>query len=768
MGYVERLGEQVDDGSQETLGLGEYVDEALENPDEAGLETGASLLYEAIQSMGTRTVIEDGEEVERYHFFDDPSNDGENAVFGNTKLLNKFVDEFLYSQARDDTAKLPMFFGRTATGKSELSKCIENGLISYSESDDTQLYNLRVHMPESSTHSPNPEEVGKTYGNPNQELVNDNEEYKDSPINTNPLAIFREYQPELAEELEEEINQGRESEIPVEIPEHLDPVSKFLIEEARERYESSEDEFENLLDNYVEVVPWEIERGNGIGKLESEDEFDHFFEQIIGNYEPALIEKYGLNPLAFDFGGVLSNGNPAFATMDDADQYAPVLKNLQSIVDDKKTKLPTGEVFSINTMPLLISNPELDEMQMGNSTGLKPSMERRVERFTMGYLTNYGQEAELLRKMLGREYDLMEDMSPEEADEYIRRPLFATKEDGTEVEIGPHGIKSAAMAEVASRLEEADIENLEGGDDLSLIERLQLYQKGEIVRDVDGEKITYEKEDFDFPEDLDQGMEDSSINVTFTRDVIRSMTNQDIERQGEYDLDVDDTILPYEILDEIEERVSEEDTISDKDQVYDRLDLVREEITEDLEEDILEAIFKDFRPGKEELNDYIDHLEALRFDESYTTPAGREIDPDPVSLKESEINMLNFDENDYDGSDPKENVQEFRDKLYREFGSRGTEGEIIEDPRELEQVKNRIGDFDWDGIPEIRAGEFENFSLDDWKDKKVILNTDERREDLMNDTARVKNIALENMVEHQDYSPASALLTTREVVDRVK
>ena len=120
--YVERLGEQVDGDSQDSLNLNEYVNKAINNPDEAGLEDGAALLYEAIQSMDTRTVTEGGEELERYRFFDDPFNGGENAVFGNTKKLNRFVDEFLYSQARDDTAKLPMFFGRTATGKSMLSK----------------------------------------------------------------------------------------------------------------------------------------------------------------------------------------------------------------------------------------------------------------------------------------------------------------------------------------------------------------------------------------------------------------------------------------------------------------------------------------------------------------------------------------------------------------------------------------------------------------------------------------------------------------------
>jgi len=73
------------------MSLDEYVDRVLENPVAAA--SGARYVLAAIESEGTREVRERGERLERYRFFDDPFNDGEHAVLGNTAALNAFVDD---------------------------------------------------------------------------------------------------------------------------------------------------------------------------------------------------------------------------------------------------------------------------------------------------------------------------------------------------------------------------------------------------------------------------------------------------------------------------------------------------------------------------------------------------------------------------------------------------------------------------------------------------------------------------------------------------
>ena len=76
---------------EEPLTIPAYVDTLLSEP---GLGAHASkYLLAAIEHAGTRTVVEEGEETERYRFFDDPWNTGEHAILGNTAVLNRFVDD---------------------------------------------------------------------------------------------------------------------------------------------------------------------------------------------------------------------------------------------------------------------------------------------------------------------------------------------------------------------------------------------------------------------------------------------------------------------------------------------------------------------------------------------------------------------------------------------------------------------------------------------------------------------------------------------------
>ena len=80
--YIRRGDESLRDTYEAPMSLGEYVDAVFENPRTAS--HASKYLLEAIEAAGTRRVVEEGEEKERYRFFDDPYNDGEHAILGNT------------------------------------------------------------------------------------------------------------------------------------------------------------------------------------------------------------------------------------------------------------------------------------------------------------------------------------------------------------------------------------------------------------------------------------------------------------------------------------------------------------------------------------------------------------------------------------------------------------------------------------------------------------------------------------------------------------
>ncbi len=68
--YIDRADESLDAAYEAPMSLAEYVDTVLETPQVAA--HASKYLLDAIEDAGTRMVIEEGEEKQRYRFFDDP------------------------------------------------------------------------------------------------------------------------------------------------------------------------------------------------------------------------------------------------------------------------------------------------------------------------------------------------------------------------------------------------------------------------------------------------------------------------------------------------------------------------------------------------------------------------------------------------------------------------------------------------------------------------------------------------------------------------
>src|SRR6056297_2866284 len=156
--YIDRADDSLDATYEEPMALGEYVDTVLETPEIAA--HASKYLLAAIEAAGTRSVIEEGDEKERYRFFDDPANDGEHAVLGNTDVLNGFVDDLRSIAAgRGKEEKIVWLEGPTATGKSELKRCLVNGLREYSKTPAGRRYTIEWNVAGAGEDDP-----GLTYG----------------------------------------------------------------------------------------------------------------------------------------------------------------------------------------------------------------------------------------------------------------------------------------------------------------------------------------------------------------------------------------------------------------------------------------------------------------------------------------------------------------------------------------------------------------------------------------------------------------------------
>ena len=85
----------------------EYVDLVSQNPKVT--RNAFQRMYDMILSHGTSTYSEYKKEITRYHFFDDPFDNGSDAVFGIDVHLMKLVNFFKSAAAGYGTEKRVLF-----------------------------------------------------------------------------------------------------------------------------------------------------------------------------------------------------------------------------------------------------------------------------------------------------------------------------------------------------------------------------------------------------------------------------------------------------------------------------------------------------------------------------------------------------------------------------------------------------------------------------------------------------------------------------------
>src|SRR6056297_357545 len=493
--YVRDADRALEETYEEPMTLAAYVDRIFENPSIAS--HASKYLLEAIEAAGTRTVVEEGEEKERYRFFDDPHNDGEHAILGNTEVLNGFVDDLrsiAAGRAKDE--KIIWFEGPTATGKSELKRCLVNGLREYSKTPDGRRYTVEWNVTTADAG-----ERGLSYGG--DATATDEQNWYESPVQAHPLSVFPE---EVRADLLARLNDELDDHVPIQVDAQLDPFSREAYDFLEERYrrEGEGELFSAITDeDHLRVKNYVVDVGQGVGVLHSEDD-GRPKERLVGSWMHGMLQELDSrgrkNPQAFSYDGVLSQGNGVLTIVEDAAQHADLLQKLLNVPDEGTVKLDKGIGMDVDTQLLIISNPDLEAQldQHADRNGLDPlkALKRRLNKRRFQYLTNRSMEAELVRRELTDETTDWTATDPDQRDEKVRQPLTVsiTDEAGSvrERELAPHTIEAAALYAVVTRLA---IEDLPSG--LDLVEKALIFDQGYLQ---DGD-TRLEKDEFDFDDD---------------------------------------------------------------------------------------------------------------------------------------------------------------------------------------------------------------------------------------------------------------------------
>lgn len=787
---IQQTGQALADVYQEPQSLEETVDYALENPDQANFAPSDQYLLQAIESAGTREVIEEGEVKERYKFFDDPWNDGENAVLGNTDILNEFVNDLRqHVDDRGDSDTMYWIKGPTASGKSEFKRCVINGAREYSKTDEGRPYTIEWNIDALSSQTyPNDEEfVGKMFNNPDQDMTGrESTDWKQDPTQTNPFELLED---DVRDDVFDAMNEDRDYDL--KSRRGMSPFSESLYDMMFERYRSQlgygedidheerAEVFEKLVeDDVVQVKNFVLDVGNGIGVLNAEDSSNarQPKKTLVGSWTPQLLKKYDSegrkNPIAFSYDGLLSKGNGYMTFIEDAFEHKDLVKKLHSVPDEKQIQLPEGPNMDIDTQIFIISNNDLEEHfkmedDQYKETDPNESLLRRTDEYPLNYLTEYGLSTQLLKREAAGEdsIDLLEDADARA--EKVREPVI---DDG--VEYAPHTMETAAMYAVLTRLDDDLLpgpsekwdkrgDELPDGDhgdqELSMLEKAELYETGSIQRN--GE--AFEKDDFAFPDNTREG--DTGIPITYLAGVMADLSQTDRERGGPEGLDVNDVVMPYEAFDELKGRLEDKSMFDDDDiDAYTESDLiesVEDFMYEQMREDVLDAMIGDKMPSENRKERYLD---AVLHDVGVLDDID-EHNPD-LFMKDFETKFLGFDDSAY-GKDnsPAQPVAVFREKEIKEQYATKTQTQGgSPDWDDIEALRTRLEGLEWSHIDNF--DEFDQFNPNDWKDTEVLFDQDDL-ESNATDTAQAKTKTLGRMVEEQDYSEESAFLTARHVID---
>ncbi|SIR20297.1 putative serine protein kinase, PrkA [Haladaptatus litoreus] len=750
--YITDADHELRETYEEPMSLAEYVDSAFENPTIAS--HASKYLLEAIESMGTRTVIEEGDEKERYKFFDDPHNDGEHAILGNTEVLNAFVDDLRSIAARrGKEEKIIWFAGPTATGKSELKRCLVNGLREYSKTPDGRRYTIEWNIA-TATESP-----GLSYGD--DVTATSEENWYASPVQSHPLLVFP---PAVREELLSQLNANLDDHIDVLVEGKLDPFSREAYNYLEEQYRRNGEEelFSAITDPaHLRVKNYVVDIGEGIGVLHSEDS-GRPKQRLVGSWMQGMLQELDSrgrkNPQAFSYDGVLSQGNGLLTIVEDAAQHADLLQKLLNVPDEKSVKLDKGIQMDIDTQLVIISNPDLEAQlnQHADAGGADPlrALKRRLDRREFGYLTNLSLEAELIRRELTNETPVWEADVYDELEAWIREPISVRVRDGDGVgerELSPHAIEAAALYSVVSRLDGSDVPA-----GLDLVDKAVLFDRGYLL---DGDE-RIDKDDFDFDDDAADGS--GGIPVTYTRDIIAGLLHEVRDRHHP-DYPVEQVIMPRDILNAMAEGIGDAPVFStaERTEYENRLVPVKNYIFQQQESDVLDAIMRDRRVDEGTVAEYIEHVYAWATGEDVENDRGERIEPDALKMKVFETEHLGrFGPDAYEvNHEPGPAVAEFRrNKVITALNrhaweSRNEDFEVSDiDPKEVPIIKTVLASNDWEDVRRV----YEDFNPSQWENPPT--NTE---------TAEVKSETIENLQELFGYSAASAELTSQHVMNQV-
>jgi len=391
----------------------DYLDLVRGDPRVA--RTAFQRLYDMILSYGYDQYTHYRETLIHYRFFDDPFENGRDAVFGLDKPLMELARVFQAAARRYGTERrVLLLHGPVGTAKSTIIRLLKKGLEAYSRTEAGRLYSF--------------------YWQP------DEGERMDCPMHEEPLHLIP---PEFRAAVLADINAGLDEAERVEIEGDLCPACRFVYNRLIQKAGG----------NWLEVVRQvrvkrlllsEKDRV-GIGTFQPKDEKNQDSTELTGDINYRKIAEYGSDsdPRAFNFDGELNIANRGLV------EFIEILKLDVAFLYDLLTASQEHKI-----KPKKFAHTDIDEVILGHTNEAEyrrllnneymEALRDRTIKIDIPYVTRYRDEVKIY-----------------ERDFNTRRVVGK--------HIAPHTLEIAALWSVLTRLEEPKHAGL------TLLQKLKLY-----------------------------------------------------------------------------------------------------------------------------------------------------------------------------------------------------------------------------------------------------------------------------------------------------
>ncbi len=417
-------------------GFAEYIGKVLENPEIT--RNAFERMWNMLQHFG---VTQNNDGTPHYKIFDDPFNNGKDAVFGLDPQLAKLCSVIKAgAEGLGAESSVILLHGPVGTAKSTIARLLKRGLEEYSKTDEGALFTLGFKL--------DPSHPEYKFAGADKTLW--------CPMNEEPLHIIPNEQRGVVKENLKRVNDRAAD---VEIQGDLCPSCR---QEFRELLDKNSGDWQKVLKNVSvkRVIISESDRV-GIGSFQPKDEKNQDSTELTGDINYRKIAAYGSDSdaRAFNFDGEFEKANRGMI------EFIEVLKLDVAFLYDLLCATQEHKI-----KPKKFAQADIDQVILSHTN--EPEYLKLVADKTM--------EAFRDRTI---KIDIPYNLKVQD-EERIYRKLFRSESD----RIAPHTLEVAALWTVLTRLEEPS------NNRLTLLQKAKLYDQREVPGFTSGDAASLRSE----------------------------------------------------------------------------------------------------------------------------------------------------------------------------------------------------------------------------------------------------------------------------------